>query len=113
MNIQMPGTFQPRRSTGATPVRTRRIQEAAPTGLLSRALLWLQTLSQPGRHPRRLQLCATVALGEKRFVSIIECDGQQFLIGGGAANVSLLAQLPDTKDSSLPQPTPIGPESAR
>lgn len=111
MSIQQPGTFQPRRIAETTPPRTHRIGEAAPIGLLSRALLWLQTRSQVARRPRRLQLCATVALGEKRFVSIIECDGQQFLIGGGAGNVSLLSQLPDAVDSRLPQPTPIRPES--
>jgi hypothetical protein len=113
MNIQQPGTFRPRRIAETVPPQTRRITDVAPIGLLSRALLWLQTYSQAARRPRRLQLCATVALGDKRFVSIIECDGQQFLIGGGAGNVSLLAQLPDTVDSSLPLPTPIRPEGAR
>jgi len=113
MTNQQPGTFQPRRSPETTPVETRRVREVAPIGLLSRGLLWLQTRSQVARRPRRLQLCATVALGDKRFVSIIECDGQQFLIGGGAGNVSLLAQLPDTLDSSLPLPTPIRPVGAR
>jgi len=113
MNNQQPGTFQPRRIAETMPPRTRRIRQAAPVGLLSRALLWLQARSQTARRPRRLQLCATVALGEKRFVSIIECDGQQFLIGGGAGTVSLLAQLPDAVDASLPLPTPIRAAGAR
>jgi len=41
---------------------------------------------------------ATVSLGEKRFVAVIQVDGVQFLIGGGATGVALLAQL-NTKDS--------------
>ena len=38
-------------------------------------------------------MAATVSLGEKRFVAVIQIDGLQFLIGGGASNVALLAQL--------------------
>lgn len=44
-------------------------------------------------HSKRLQVAETVSLGEKRFVAVIKVDGREFLIGGGAANVSLLAQL--------------------
>lgn len=100
MNIEQPGTFQPRRIAEPMLPWTRRLRDAAPSGLLSRALLWLQTRSRATGRPRRLQLCATMALGDKRFVSIIECDGQRFLIGGGIGNVSLLAQLPDTVPTS-------------
>ena len=113
MNIQQTGTFQPRRIADAMPPVGRRLTDAAPSGLLSRALLWLQTRSQAVRRQRRLQLCATVALGEKRFVSIIECDGRQFLIGGGAGTVSLLTQLSDVADSSLPTQAPIESAGAR
>ena len=42
---------------------------------------------------RRLRVAETVSLGEKRFVAVIQIDGLQYLIGGGATNVALLAQL--------------------
>jgi len=42
---------------------------------------------------RRLRVAETVSLGEKRFVSIVQVDGEQFLIGGTPANVVLLAKL--------------------
>lgn len=42
---------------------------------------------------KRLQVAETVSLGEKRFVAVIKVDGREFLIGGGATNVALLAQL--------------------
>ncbi len=42
---------------------------------------------------RRLQVHETVQLGEKRFVAILRVDGEQFLIGGSAGHVSLLAEL--------------------
>jgi flagellar biogenesis protein FliO len=41
---------------------------------------------------------SSVSLGEKRFVAVVQVDGLQFLVGGGASNVSLLAQL-DRKES--------------
>ena len=52
------------------------------------------------RAPRRLRLCETLALGEKRFVAVIEFEGQQFLLGGSAASVSLLARLGESPDFS-------------
>jgi hypothetical protein len=48
-------------------------------------------------HSKRLQVAETVSLGEKRFVAVIKVDGREFLIGGGATNVSLLAQLDPKK----------------
>ena len=52
------------------------------------------------RAPRRLRLCETLALGEKRFVAVIEFEGQQFLVGGAAASVNLLARLGESADFS-------------
>ena len=52
------------------------------------------------RTPRRLRLCESLALGEKRFVAVIEFESQQFLVGGGAASVNLLARLGESHDFS-------------
>jgi flagellar biogenesis protein FliO len=38
-------------------------------------------------------VAASVSLGDKRFIAVVQVDGLQFLIGGGATNVALLAQL--------------------
>ena len=66
-------------------------------GLLTRMFGWIR--AQSGRSStRRLQVAATVSLGEKRFVAVIQVDEVEFLIGGGATNVSLLSQL-DKKES--------------
>lgn len=43
--------------------------------------------------PRRLRIAETVSFGEKRFVSILQVDGEQFLVGGSSSNISLLAKL--------------------
>lgn len=42
---------------------------------------------------RRLRVAETVSLGEKRFVSILQVDGEQFLLGGSPSNITLLARL--------------------
>jgi hypothetical protein len=68
------------------------------TGLLSRAWNWIRTKQASRSSAKRLQVTASVSLGEKRFVAVIQIDGLQYLIGGGASNVSLLAKL-GTKDS--------------
>jgi len=39
-----------------------------------------------------LRVAETVSLGEKRFVALIRVEESEFLIGGGASSVSLLAQ---------------------
>lgn len=67
-------------------------------GLLSRAWNWICTRQAGRASARRLQVATTVSLGEKRFLAVIQVDGRQFLIGGGATNVALLAQL-QPKDS--------------
>jgi len=48
--------------------------------------------------PRRLRLCETLALGEKRFVAVVEFETQRFLVGGGAASVNLLARIGESSD---------------
>ncbi len=74
---------------GGAPIKT--LQNAS--GLLSRAWNWFRARQLARSNTKRLQVAATVSLGEKRFVAVIHVDGQQFLVGGGATNVALLAQL--------------------
>ncbi len=66
---------------------------------------WLlqRAKSQQGR--KTLRVCETASLGERRFVAVIQADGERFLIGGSATSVSLLAQLtrPETFASVLSQ----------
>jgi hypothetical protein len=48
---------------------------------------------------KRLRVGEIASLGEKRFVALVTVEGREFLIGGGAAGVSLLTPL-----GSAPQP---------
>ncbi len=61
-------------------------------------LLGLLATVRVSRKPRRLRLCESLSLGEKRMVAVIQYDGQQFLVGGGAASLSLLARLGEAPD---------------
>ena len=53
-----------------------------------------------GKAPRRLRLCESLSLGEKRVVAVIQFEGQQFLVGGSAHSVNLLARLGESPDFS-------------
>ena len=61
-------------------------------------LLGLFASVRVGRKPRRLRLCESLSLGEKRFVAVIQYEGQQFLVGGGAGSLNLLARLGEAPD---------------
>jgi flagellar biogenesis protein FliO len=45
------------------------------------------------RRERRLRLCETVSLGEKRIVAVVQYDHQQFLVGCAGSSIELLATL--------------------
>jgi flagellar biogenesis protein FliO len=64
--------------------------------------IWAQQMARS--KSKRLQVAETVSLGEKRFVSVIKVDGREFLIGGGATNVTLLAQLGVKKPLKIKKP---------
>jgi hypothetical protein len=56
---------------------------------------WRRLQARRQRHleSKRLCLCESVSLGEKRFLAIVQVDGQYFLVGGAQSSVSLLAKL--------------------
>ena len=75
-------------------LRKRLVAAMRPLASTARQWLrWLQAKRQAQLATRRLRLCETLQLGEKRFVAIVQVDGQQFLVGGAAGTVSMLGQL--------------------
>ena len=58
---------------------------------------WLACFWHPSqlRARRQLRLCESLALGEKRFVSVVEFADQKFLVGGTGTSLALLAVLSD------------------
>jgi flagellar biogenesis protein FliO len=55
---------------------------------------WLQQRSKQQNRTKKLRVCETAQLGEKRFVALIQADGERFLIGATGTSISLLATLP-------------------
>ena len=56
--------------------------------------LWSRVEShRASQRQRTLRVVETVGMGEKRFVAIVEVQQARYLVGGGAAGVSLLARL--------------------
>lgn len=68
---------------------------------------WFQVRRRAQTRPGRLRVAESVSLGEKRFVAVVELDGQQFLVGGGAATVSLLARLRPEAAASTQRIAPL------
>jgi len=61
---------------------------------------WTQQKLKSPRGKKRLRVCESVSLGEKRFVAVIQVDGEQFLVGGSANSVSTLAHLERSREFS-------------
>jgi hypothetical protein len=74
----------------------------------SRARAWWQRAFGMGkRPPRRLRLSETLALGERRFVAVVEFDRSRFLVGGTANSLVLLARLEsDSGEGALRMASP-------
>ena len=53
---------------------------------------WVRRAVTP-RKIRRLRVCETLSLGERRFLAVIEFDRQEFLVGGSGNSLELLARL--------------------
>ena len=45
------------------------------------------------RRVRRLRVCESLSLGERRFLAVIEFDRQEFLVAGTGNSLVLLARL--------------------
>lgn len=58
---------------------------------------WERLLRFSRRHPRRLRLCESLPLGDRRFVAVVEFDSARFLVGGTPSSLVLLSQLADAE----------------
>lgn len=54
---------------------------------------WQRLLRLSGRTQRRLRLCESLPLGERRFVAVIEFEQSRFLVGGTPTSLVLLSRL--------------------
>jgi len=60
---------------------------------LTSAWNWTRQQLKSRQTRKRLRVCETVALGEKRLVALVEVDGEQFLLGGASGALTTIARL--------------------
>lgn len=70
-----------------------RLLARSALSLLTNSWSCLQQRLKSQQAKKRLRVCETVSLGEKRFIAVIQVDGEQFLVGGSSSSVSTLAHL--------------------
>jgi flagellar biogenesis protein FliO len=68
------------------------LPEAAWVAALKNMWQWARRAVKV-RKVRRLRVCETLSLGERRFLAVIEFDRQEFLVGGSGNSLELLARL--------------------
>jgi hypothetical protein len=65
---------------------------------LERAWDWARKQLESQKAKKRLRVCESVSLGEKRFVAVVEINGQEFLVGGASSSMATLAHLGPSQD---------------
>jgi len=58
-------------------------------------ILWRSVVRRAASKRKTLSVRETAALGDRRFVSVVQFERLRFLIGSSSSSVTLLAQLPD------------------
>jgi flagellar biogenesis protein FliO len=69
---------------------------------------WERVLRLGRRAPKRLRLCESLPLGERRFVAVVEFEAERFLVGGTPSSMVLLSRLADCRkqeDGPAPEAT--------
>lgn len=67
--------------------------QASPLSVLWARLLTAFKSVRIERRERRLRLCESLSLGEKRSITVIEFEEQRFLLAVTSGNISLLQSL--------------------
>jgi flagellar biogenesis protein FliO len=98
-------THTPPNSTLARAVARTFARTFARTSMLAaarlkvfwRSVIWrsLSLVRRASSKRKTLSVRETAALGDRRFVSVIQFERQRFLIASSPSSVTLLAQLPD------------------
>jgi flagellar biogenesis protein FliO len=70
----------------------------------------VKRILQRNRPSRRLRLCESLALGDRRFVAVVEFERSRFLVGGTAGSLVLLARLEGPGNECAGHPAVISEE---
>jgi flagellar biogenesis protein FliO len=64
-------------------------------------VIWRSLVRRARSKSKALSVRETAALGDRRFISVIQFENQRFLVGSSPGSVTLLAQLPDQPGRDL------------
>ena len=53
------------------------------------------------RPPKQLRVLENLPLGERRFLSVVECGCQRYLVGGTGNSLAMLAAIPSPAEGPL------------
>jgi len=89
-----------------------RIFRGAAAGIRDTLIRLCRVVLTRARRPqKKLIVAESAALGDRRFISVVQFENQRFLIGSSPASVSLLACLPevaaDAKERPASPPTDL------
>lgn len=73
--------------------RTDAMELSGTAGTIFKSLWQSISSAVKTRRPRRLRVCETLSLGERRFLAVIEFDRQEFLLAGTGNSLELLGRL--------------------
>src|SRR5258708_21065575 len=85
--------------TFARTFERRSMLAAARLRVLWRSVIWTSLVRRAGSKRKTLSVRETAALGDRRFVSVIQFERQRFLIGSSPSSITLLSKLPDESAS--------------
>ena len=75
--------------------RTKPARKVVEPGGLAGWVLGFLRKQQVKTANRRMQVVETVALGGRRQLMLVECDGERFLVGSGADRVDTIVRIGD------------------
>ncbi len=56
-------------------------------------IAWFLQRAKAQKARKSLRMCESLPLGDRRFVAVIQVDGERFLIGCSSSSVSMLSRL--------------------
>jgi flagellar biogenesis protein FliO len=71
-------------------------------------ILWRAVIRRSAGKHKVLAVRETAAIGDRRFVSVIQFEGQRFLIGSSPSSITLLAELSDESAGAVKNKKPAG-----
>lgn len=81
--------------------RAQRAEVVKPAGLAGWVLALIQG-REVGKTPRHMRVVEHLALGGRRQLTLVACDGERYLVGGSAEGVETIVRVGPEKRTEAP-----------